>query len=486
MFLDKPIKGNGVEYPPSYVDPESVLESLSEGILLISPEGCVVYANRSAQGFLKSSYAETLLEEIISRGECVRGEEPLCQFRFSMTCSKRYLQIQLSRWPQQGSGVEMLLCHLRDVTVERHRENWVRRQLNRFQQYLDVASVILVAVDTEGRIGLVNLKGCELLGCREEDVLAKQWFDIFVPQEYRHLAKRRFFHVLARLGKLAGYTEMPIVTLKGQRRWIAWHHTFLRNGQGEVIGILGSGQDVTERRNAEAALKQSQEALYAERIRLKRLASKLTLVEECERRHMASVLHDDIGQRLYLAGLKLQQLQTRFKDPQDVQGFTDLKNIIQETLVKTRSLTFDLSYPILYELGFEKAVAGWLQREIEDKYAIETELIDDGQEKPLDEDVKILLFRDLRELLFNTIKHATATHVRVLIKRVEQTIHVSVEDNGCGFDPEQCLSIHNHYDGFGLFSIRQRLEDLGGQMRVDSAPQQGCRITIIAPLRNQV
>jgi signal transduction histidine kinase len=148
-------------------------------------------------------------------------------------------------------------------------------------------------------------------------------------------------------------------------------------------------------------------------------------------------------------------------------------------------LTFDLSYPILYELGFEAAVAEWLTDQVQEKHRIKTEFEDDGHQKPLDEDIRMLLFRNVRELLVNVIKHAQANKVRVSIRRVNEYINVSVEDDGVGFDPVEVTSTAAQKAKFGLFSIRERLEQLGGLIEIESEPGRGSKITMIAPLKNE-
>ena len=127
----------------------------------------------------------------------------------------------------------------------------------------------------------------------------------------------------------------------------------------------------------------------------------------------------------------------------------------------------------------------WLADEIQEKHGIETEFENDGQLKPLDKDIRMLLFRDVRELLVNIVKHAQAHKVKVSVRRVDGHIHVSVEDDGVGFDPVEVTSTAAQKAKFGLFSIRERLEQLGGLIEIDSEPGHGSKITMIAPLKNE-
>ncbi|MHC4286386.1 MAG: sensor histidine kinase [Planctomycetota bacterium] len=150
-----------------------------------------------------------------------------------------------------------------------------------------------------------------------------------------------------------------------------------------------------------------------------------------------------------------------------------------------RSLTFDLSSPILYEFGFEEAVTEWLNEQVEKKHGIATEFKDDGLPKPLDDDIRVIMFRNVRELLINVVKHAHASKVKVSVGKVGDLIRVSVEDDGLGFEPAEAESMVTNKEAFGLFSIRERLEHLGGNLDIDSAPGCGCRITITSPLSRE-
>jgi signal transduction histidine kinase len=150
-----------------------------------------------------------------------------------------------------------------------------------------------------------------------------------------------------------------------------------------------------------------------------------------------------------------------------------------------RSLTFDLSSPILYEFGFEEAVAEWLTEQVEKKHGIATEFEDDGLPKPLDEDIRVILFRNVRELLINVVKHAHAKKIKVSIQKVGSRICVCVEDDGLGFDSDKAESMITNKKAFGLFSIRERLEHFGGNLDIDSAPGCGCRVTITSPLKRE-
>lgn len=158
---------------------------------------------------------------------------------------------------------------------------------------------------------------------------------------------------------------------------------------------------------------------------------------------------------------KLDQLRQSAAPGESADVLKEVCGYLEQIIRDTRTLTFDLSYPILYELGIEAAVAEWLVDEIQEKHGIETQFEDDNQPKPLNDDIRAILFRNVRELLINVVKHAGARNVKVCIRRVDEQICISVADDGVGFDPVEVEATAAGKAAFGFFSIRARLGTIG-------------------------
>ena len=173
---------------------------------------------------------------------------------------------------------------------------------------------------------------------------------------------------------------------------------------------------------------------------------------------------------------------TTLNDQTQLDSLEEVSETLTQMMQEVQSLTFELSTPVLTELGLEAGVSHWLQEQIERKHGITTEFIDDGQTKALDDDIRALLFRSVRELLANVVKHSQAQQVKVAIFREEDQILIQVEDDGIGFAPDK-LMVGNATGGFGLFSIRERLIHMGGSLEIDSRPGHGCRSKLRAPLQ---
>jgi len=229
--------------------------------------------------------------------------------------------------------------------------------------------------------------------------------------------------------------------------------------------------EITERKRAEDRLADYQR-------RLRSLGAKLALAEELERRRIAADLHDDVGQALSLALMKLQALRKQ-SPPAAAAPLEEIGNLLGHAVLRTRSLLFDLSPPPLNELGLEAAIE-WLAEKFQAEHKLPVAVEDDRQTKPISEDVRGILFRAVRELLHNTVKHAHARQVRVAIRREDPHIRVEVADDGKGFDPEKPL--RDASGGFGLFHIRERLDHAGGRLEIHSEPGRGTHIVLLAPL----
>lgn len=212
--------------------------------------------------------------------------------------------------------------------------------------------------------------------------------------------------------------------------------------------------------------------------KLRSLASELSLTEERERRKLASDLHDHVSQSLSIAKIRLGVLRNEIES-----GLTspvsEVIDLVSQSIADIRTLTFELSPPILYDLGLVPALE-WLGEQTGKKHGFQVEVTDDLEEKPLNEEMKIELFKIARELLMNVAKHANASYVQIDVKRVEETIVLTVDDNGVGILHEEDRD--NTKGGFGLFSIKERLEHLGGTFVIDRGAECGTHAVLQAPL----
>jgi PAS domain S-box-containing protein len=276
-------------------------------------------------------------------------------------------------------------------------------------------------------------------------------------------------------GQISGVLpDYRIITKSGEIIWMSTRGSRIQ--WEDKPAVMFFIEDITERKQVEQSILEYQE-------RLKALTSQLAIVEERERQRIAVELHDNVGQSLAYARIQLAAAcELSSKDERN----TTLEEISQTLLVtikETRSLVFDLSSPLLGEIGLGAAISEYLETQVEQRYGLRTEFIEHALQVPLSEDVSVILFRNVRELLNNVLRHASASQVSVHLDQDKEWTRISIVDDGIGFDPDQLSNKTNREGVFGLFSIQERMSDLGGSLKITSKPGQGCHTVLLAPIR---
>ena len=177
------------------------------------------------------------------------------------------VQLPDGRWvdlrvmPIRGDDgqIEAFMEWVRDITERKRTQEEIRFERDRAEQYLDIVGVIMVALDTDGRVQLLNRRGCEVLGVRQEEAIGQPWFERFVPENDRPRAQRGFQSLISGQVKPAEHFENYVRTHTGERRLIVWHNACVRDADGRVIGTISSGRDVTESRRQQEALAESEQ-----------------------------------------------------------------------------------------------------------------------------------------------------------------------------------------------------------------------------------
>ena len=325
-------------------------------------------------------------------------------------------------------------------------------------------------IDETGSLLFANRAACSAIGLPAAEVTGSSIWDLFSPESADEQVKM----VWSALGSGVSLTRQAQIPVRGGLRWYEGRIQPLRGADGSYRRALVFLTDVSERKEAE-------DRILAYQVRLRALTSELALTEQRERRRLASELHDSIGQSLAVSKMKLGALREAALAGRESRALEEVWHLIDSTVQDVRTLTFRLSPPILHELGLEPAL-DWLVETFRRQHEIRATFHDDNQRKPLGPDLSGLLFQSVQELLLNAAKHAQPGNVKVSARRQGNEICLEVEDDGRGFDPSNISSPGQQPSGFGLFSIRERLGPLGGNIEVYSRPGQGTRVCLTAPL----
>jgi DNA-binding NarL/FixJ family response regulator/signal transduction histidine kinase len=234
---------------------------------------------------------------------------------------------------------------------------------------------------------------------------------------------------------------------------------------------------IAERVGSAVAHYEATERVREYQERLRSLASELALTSERERRRIAQELHNQIGHTLASIKFRL----SAFKETVPPNSLDEVLGLVERAIQVSRDLTFELSPPVLHELGLGAALE-WLVHQLRANYGIAGEYQDDHQPKPLREDLRVELFQAMRELLTNVGKHSHASMAQVRATVADHQLRLEVRDDGIGYDPALRRAPRTSADGWGLFGIRERLAHLGARMKIESTPGHGTHVVLTAPL----
>lgn len=275
--------------------------------------------------------------------------------------------------------------------------------------------------------------------------------------------------------------EYRMFTKSGEVRWVEERDLLVTDERGVATHVQGIILDVTDRKEAAERLKQLNDALAHRAAQLRALACQLTEAEERERHRLAQLLHDHLQQLLVAGKLRLSRLARRIGDELLKESLHETVELIDQAITESRSLTTELSPPVLYDAGLAAGLE-WLARQMQERHGLHVHLDLDAEAADAAQAIAVLLFQSVRELLFNVVKHGQTESARVkLARRNPGQVQIVVADQGSGFDPGE-LERRGVTGGFGLFSIRERLSFFGGQLDIHSEPGQGTRMVIRVPL----
>jgi signal transduction histidine kinase len=247
--------------------------------------------------------------------------------------------------------------------------------------------------------------------------------------------------------------------------------------KGMVLRFWGTGRDITAMREAEHALAQHDSQLRA-------LATEITLAEERARRKLASELHDGPAQNLAGMAMQLAEIKRKMDDRDTLQLLVEAEQVLADTTTQTRTLMLELAPPGLHESGLVEALR-WLAERAGRQQRLTVTVEDDGLPKPLEDQVTVLLFQTVRELLQNVIKHARSKRATVRCAVINDALTIDVLDPGIGFEVHSIDRLPTRQGGFGLFNIRERLKLMGGSVDIHSIVGEGTTVRIRVPLKPQ-
>jgi PAS domain S-box-containing protein len=386
----------------------------------------------------------------------------------------RHLDAQLKAFRDSEGRVIRVMGATIDVTERRIVEEQLRQSELQYRTLIETVPHGIEQLDRDGTVEFCNARYYEMFGRVPDEVIGRKVWELVDDPTEKQRMKNFIAQALADRPAPEAYTTR--IRAAGDR-WIDvdvdWDYRL--DEDGKVMGFIAVLSDCTERRRAEQAIMDYQQ-------RLKELASQLSLTEERQRRQFASMLHDGIGQELFAVKTNLGLMQRLPSTDERQELISETQSLVDKTLKDARSLTFELSPPILQEIGLGAALK-WLAKHFEMTHGLRCRVASEAPDDcPLDEAQRSMLYHGARELLFNVVKHARASEAVIHIECDDGQICVAVGDNGVGFAADVEEAPENKRGGFGLFNIRERLASAGGYMQRESTPGQGSKVSLVVPV----
>ncbi|GJL68605.1 MAG: hypothetical protein NPIRA06_12400 [Nitrospirales bacterium] len=388
----------------------------------------------------------------------------------------------------------VLLSRILHYAMEREKNERIRRENERkYRLFVDGATgLAFIMLDLEGNITHWNSGAERLLGYTEDAALHKHFSMLFTAEDQRNGRPATELRRAEALEK--GDDDNWLVRNDGSRFWASGAVTAIRDPNDELIGFAKVVRDKSAQKNTsdklaelnrtleERVIQRTQE-LTRNQERLRAMASDLTVTEQRERRRLATDLHDYLAQLLVVCRLKLSQGQSISDKETLIKVIQEADTLLDQSLTYTRTLVSQLSPTCLYEFGLHAALV-WLGTEM-GKQGLTVTLKSPDETPTMPEDQAVLVFQSVRELLYNVLKHSGVKEVMVnLSLQPDNHLLIEVKDFGCGFSESTEERNEQSPTNFGLFSIRERLEALGGEMILHSAHQEGTQVLLRIPIEH--
>lgn len=364
----------------------------------------------------------------------------------------------------------------------RRTQNKLEVSQDRYRSLYDHAPVGYLTLNGQSIILEANLTIAAMLGTTRADLLNISISSFILPEDQDIYYLNQNTHNETNETK---NLEIRLIRNDNSFFWANLQIVHI-NSNEQRISLL----DTNKHKLAEEALRQAHDNLEKQVIKrtlelsqaneqMKKVTFELVWAEEKERERIAGELHDRVGQSLLLAKMKLEEMANELPTPDHRMSADKICSLLGESIKDIRSLTFSMRPPLLNTANLETALK-WLSSSFADDYHLKVEFSNNNVHDLLSEEYRYTLFYAIRELLLNIVKHAKTDTAQLSMYNANKMLVVQVTDNGIGFEPQH--EIMKHFTGgYGLYNVRQRLEQLDGHFTVDSAPGRGTTVTLLVP-----
>jgi len=366
--------------------------------------------------------------------------------------------------PRQGNCI----CFAMDMSVPAAGAEQLQHAQAACKEAFDDFQLIYFSIDLNGTIYAINTCGAERLGYLQEELLGAPLALLIHPED-REKQQRNLTRALSRVPELQS-CEIRAVCKNTEVVWLRESIRGLGGSNNSLTFVVCA--DITQQKRASEQLERYHNSVRS-------LTAKTVLTEERERRLVAVGLHDRVGHRLAGAKFKAATLMRNEAISEEVrEAIDDICEEIDQAIAATRNLTSDLSSPTLYDLGLGPALQA-LGEHMAGYGKLEIAVHSKQMPRSMPQDTMVIVHRVARELLFNIVKHAHAQRATLTTEIAGRYLRLRVTDDGVGVPFKQLPSPS---EGFGLFSIREQIREIGGSFQIAPNPDGGTQAIVAVPI----
>lgn len=432
-------------------------------------------------------------QQILVTGEPVRGIEVSGETPAAPGVTRYWIE----HWYPvrvQGEAIGIGIV-VEEITERKLYEQSLQQSEARFRHLADALPQLVWTADPDGNVDYYNQRRHEFLGFTKT-ASGWEWRPVLHPDDLQPTVDA--WQHAVETGNIY-QIEHRVCRADGEFVWFLSRAVPIHNADGKIVKWYGTATNIHENKVAASERERLLVALEREQAQLKELtqtledrvhkgteqirtlAARLTLAEHQERKRVAQILHDHIQQMLYAVQMRIHLIEIDLPSAHAEFLLThtaEMKRMTNEAINAARTLSVELSPPILENEGLPEAIQ-WLIQQMKEIHGLRISLAAEGDCRVENKNLRVMLFQVGRELLFNVVKHARVNEATVVLKRSDETISIIVSDQGQGMD---LAALPLKGSGFGLASIRERLNLFDGLLHIESAPGQGTRVTITCPL----
>lgn len=361
---------------------------------------------------------------------------------------------------------------IQDITEQKNIRSKIEKSQEMHLLLANNTSDIICLQDSDSTFRYITPSIKEILGYKQSEFIGKKVFDIVHEDDLNPL--RKFMKEQSVSADTKKAYQLRIRHKKGHYVWLEFLSSPVYKKK-KINYYVTSARDITEWVLANEKIKLYQTSLQ-------KLTNEITIIEEKQKKQIASNIHDHLSQSLVISKMKIKQL----KNKEDLHIINEdlefIEKHVSDALEKSRKITNELSPPILYQLGIVEALY-WLTENLEKTHKIKFKLNTEIDYIEFSELKSIIIYRSTQEILTNAIKHSKASLIKINIVKSNHNIKITIADDGVGFDTSVLNNYKNHSgSGFGLFAVQERIHNIQGELLITSKKNVETKVTLLIPL----